>query len=79
MDARGLADARFWTISEHGGLVQTAGTVREESPLIKAGHWENIPHLETTCSRFNINKDKNVLISGTREESAVGNSAEPKQ
>jgi hypothetical protein len=34
------------TISEHGGPVQAAGTVREESPPIKAGH------LETTCSRF---------------------------
>ncbi len=50
-----------------------------ESPPIKAGQGELIPHLETTCSRFNINKDKNVLISGTREKSAVGYSAEPKQ
>jgi len=41
---------------EHGGPVQTAGTVREESPPIKAGHWRAIPHLETTCTRFNINK-----------------------
>ncbi len=24
-----------------------------ESPPIKAGHWGTIPHLETTCSRFN--------------------------
>jgi hypothetical protein len=29
--------------------------------------------------RFNINKEENVLISGTREKSAVENSAEPKQ
>jgi hypothetical protein len=64
---------------EHGGLVQTAGTVREKSPPIKAGHWGTIFHLENTCTWFNINKEENVLISGTREKSAVGYSAEPKQ
>jgi hypothetical protein len=63
---------------EHGRLVQTAGTVREESLPIKAGHWGTIPHLETTCTQF-INKEENVLISGTREKSAVADSAEPKQ
>jgi hypothetical protein len=64
---------------EHEGPVQTASTVREESPPIKAGHWGTIPHLETTCTRFNINKEEKVLISGTREKSAVADSAEPKQ
>jgi hypothetical protein len=63
---------------DHGGLVKTAGTAWEESPPIKAGHWGTIPHLETTSSRFNINKEENVLVSGTREESAVADSAEPK-
>ncbi len=63
----------------HFRLVQTAGTVREESPPIKAGHWGANPHLETTCTRFNINKEENVSISGTREKSAVADSAEPKQ
>ncbi len=63
---------------EHGGPVQTAATVRDESPPMKAGHWGAIPHLETTCTRF-INKEENVLISGTREKSAVADSAEPKQ
>jgi hypothetical protein len=29
--------------------------------------------------RFNINKEENVLISRTREKSAVADSAEPKQ
>jgi hypothetical protein len=29
--------------------------------------------------RFNINKEENVLISGTREKSAVGDYAKPKQ
>ncbi len=64
---------------EHGWPVKKAGTVREESPPIKAGHWETIPHLETTCTRFNINNEENILISGTTEESAVADSAEPKQ
>jgi hypothetical protein len=64
---------------EHGGPVQTAGTLREESSPIKAGHWGTIPHLETTCTRFVINKEENMLISGTREKPAVTDSAEPKQ
>jgi hypothetical protein len=62
----------------HGGPVKTADIVREESPPIKAEPREIIPHLETTCTRFNINKEENVLISRTREKSAVAGSAEPK-
>jgi hypothetical protein len=77
--ARVLIDAMVLTISEHGGPVQTAGKIREESSPIKAGHWGTILHLETTCSRFNINKEENELISGTREKSAVADSAELKQ
>jgi hypothetical protein len=50
-----------------------------ESPPIKAEHRELIPHLETTCSRFNIKREENVLISGTKEKSTVADSAEPKQ
>jgi hypothetical protein len=50
-----------------------------ESPPIKAEWWELIPYLETTCSKFNINEEENVFISGTRKKSAVGDSAEPKQ
>jgi hypothetical protein len=64
---------------EYGGPLQTAGTVWEESPPIKAGHLGTIPHLETTCMRFNINKEENVLISEIREKSVVADSAEPKQ
>jgi hypothetical protein len=64
---------------EHGGPVQTAGTVRKESPPIKAGQGELILHLETTCLRFIINEEENMLTSGTREKSAVADSAEPKQ
>ncbi len=52
---------------------------QKESPPKKDGHWGTIPHLETTCSIFNINEEENELISGTREKSAVGDSAEPKQ
>jgi hypothetical protein len=50
-----------------------------ESPPIKAGHQGAIPHLETTCEIHHINGEQNVLISQTREKSAVGDSAEPKQ
>jgi hypothetical protein len=35
--------------------------------------------LETACTQFNINEVENLLISGTREMSAVADSAEPKQ
>ncbi len=50
-----------------------------ESAHIKAAHRQLLPHLETICSRFNTNEEENVLISGTREMSAVAGSAEPKQ
>jgi hypothetical protein len=46
----------------------------EGLPII-AGQPEPSSHLETTC----INKEQNMLISETREKSAVGDSAEPKQ
>ncbi len=65
---------------KHGGPVQQAGIYGTgENAPIKPGQRELIPHLETTCTRFNINKEENVLISGTREKSAVADSAEPKQ
>jgi hypothetical protein len=47
----------------HGGPVQTAGTAREESPPIKAGHWGAIHHLETTCSRFNTSTRRRTCLS----------------
>ncbi len=74
--ARVLIDAMVLAISEHGRPVQT---VRKESLPIKAEPGELIPHLETTCSRFNINEKENMLISGTREKSAVADSVETKQ
>jgi hypothetical protein len=48
-------------------------------PPIKAGQPEPSSHLETTCKIHHIYEDLNVLISQTREKSAVGDSAEPKQ
>jgi hypothetical protein len=50
-----------------------------ESSPIKAGHQGIIPHLGTTCEIHHIYKDLNVLISQTREKSAAGDSAEPKE
>jgi hypothetical protein len=50
-----------------------------ESPPIKPLWQELPPHLETTCKIHHINEEENVLISGTREKSAVGDSTEPKQ
>ena len=64
-------------------LALQAGTISRystgESPPIKALWQELPPHLETTCEIHHINEEENVLISGTREKSAVGDSAEPKQ
>ncbi len=34
-----------------------------ESPPIKAGHWGTIPHLETTCSRFNTSMRRRTCSS----------------
>jgi hypothetical protein len=50
-----------------------------ESPPIKAEWQELPPHLETSCKIHHINKEENMLISGNREKSGVGDSAEPKQ
>jgi hypothetical protein len=59
---------------EHGGRVQTAGTVREESPRGAPSslgvYMYAIQH---------ISKEENETISGTREKSTVADSAEPKQ
>jgi hypothetical protein len=64
-------------------LAWRAGTSSQYSmvrgPPIKAGHLETIPHLETTCEIHHVNEEENVLISRTREKSAVGDFAEPKQ
>ncbi len=54
---------------EHGGPVQTADTVREESPPIKAGHWRTILHLESTCTRFNTSARRRTRPSAGPERS----------
>jgi hypothetical protein len=50
-----------------------------KGPPIKAGQPEPSPHLEITCEIHHIYEDLNVLISQAGEESAAGDSAEPKQ
>ena len=50
-----------------------------ENRPIKAGQPEPSSHLETTCEIHHINEEENVLISGAREKSAVGDSTEPNQ
>ncbi len=77
-EARLLVAAWIWAISWHGGPVQTARTVRERAAH-KSRRPEPSSHLETTCKIHHIYEDLNVLISQTREKSAVGDSAEPKQ
>jgi hypothetical protein len=50
-----------------------------KGPAIKVGQPETSPHLETTCETHHIYEDLDVLISQTREKSAAGDSAKPKQ
>jgi hypothetical protein len=59
-------------------LVQAAGTVQERAAH-KSKEARAFSPLETTCEIHHIYEELNVLISETREESAVGDSAEPKQ
>ncbi len=54
---------------EHGGSVQTAGTIWEESPPIKPGHGELPPHLEATCPRFNTSARRRARPSAGLERS----------
>jgi hypothetical protein len=74
----------FWVRRGFGPFLGMAGQYKHpvqyrESPPIKAGQQELSPHLETTGKIHHINEEENVLISGTREKSAVGDSAEPTQ
>ncbi len=50
-----------------------------EESAIKVGRQGLPSHLETTWEIHHINEEENMLISGTMEKSAVGDSAEPKQ
>ncbi len=40
-----------------------------ESPPIKAGHWGTIPHLESTCTRFNTSARRRTRPSAGPERS----------
>jgi hypothetical protein len=40
-----------------------------ESPPIKAGHWGTIPHLESTCTRFNTSARRRTKPSAGPERS----------
>ncbi len=68
-----LVDAMVLNISEHGGPVPSSRYRTEESPPIRAGP------LGDYMFEIQHQQEENVLISGTREKSAVGDSAEPKQ
>jgi hypothetical protein len=49
-----------------------------ESPPIKAGHREALPHLTSTCTGINtFIREKYETISGALEKSAAAHSAEP--
>ncbi len=72
-----LACHKDLTILKHGGRykqpVQAAGTssqyITGESPPIKAGHWGTIPHLESTCTRFNTSARRRMRPSAGPERS----------
>jgi hypothetical protein len=63
---------------EYGGPVQT-GWYRGESPPTKAGHGELLPHLESTCTRFNTSARRRTRPSAGPERSHLlqTDSAEP--
>ncbi len=64
-DAIGLACAKDLTILKHGVPVRGKG----ESPPVKAGYWGTIPHLESTCTRFNTSARRRTRPSTGPEKS----------
>jgi hypothetical protein len=56
---------------EHGRPVQTSHYSTGESPPIKAGHRGIIPHLETTCRRFNTSARRSTRPSAGPERSQL--------
>ena len=56
---------------EHGGPVQTGLYITGESPPIKAGHRGTIPHLESTCTRFNTSARRRTRPSAGPERSQL--------
>jgi hypothetical protein len=73
-----LVAAQIWTISEHGGPDKQPEYGRESA------HKSWAPGNHSSLGDYmyeiqHINEEENMLISGTRENSSVGDSAEPKQ
>ncbi len=56
---------------EHGGPVQTGRYSTGESPPIKAGHRGTIPHLKSTCTRFNTSARRRMTPSAGPERSQL--------
>jgi hypothetical protein len=56
---------------EHGGSVQTGRNSTGESPPIKAGHRGTIPHLGSTCTRFNTSAWRRTRPSAGPERSQL--------
>ncbi len=56
---------------ECGGPVQTGWYSMGESPPIKAGHRELLPHLESTCTRFNTSARRRKRPSAGPERSEL--------
>ncbi len=54
---------------ECGGPVQTGRYSTGESPPIKAGHRELLPHFESTCTRFNTSVRRRMRPSAGPERS----------
>jgi hypothetical protein len=56
---------------EHGRPVQTSPYSTGESSSIKAGHRGILPHLETTCTRFNTSARRRTRPSAGPERSQL--------
>ncbi len=54
-----------------GGPVQTSRYSTGESPPLKAGHRELLPHLESTCTRFNTSARRRTRPSAGSERSQL--------
>ncbi len=74
-----MVAAWIWTISKHGGQYKQPVQYGRESSH-KSWALGNHSSLGDYMYEIqHISEEENVLISGTREKSVVGDSAEPKQ
>ncbi len=74
-----LVAALIWAISWHGGPVQTAGTVRERAAHKSRASWAFSSLGDYMRDLSHLRGSERELISQTRQKSAAGDSAEPKQ